>query len=214
MTISNGYCTVEEFKAELFRSNPNAQADSADDGAMERHIEGVSRAIDRIKNRRFWAPDDEAEDYEDEVKYYTADSTRRVKILDDLLSLTTLKTDFDGDGVFETTWTAADYQLWPGNGGVDERPWLEVHTRPSGVQQFPAHLDAVQVTGKFGFCAVTPAYITQACILGAIRTWKRPTIPFGVSGKAELGTLQIVAQLKKDGEFMLLLDSAPTKVVT
>ena len=51
MSITNGYTDLDKFKAALYRSNPGARVDSADDAGMERTIEGVSRAIDRIKNR-------------------------------------------------------------------------------------------------------------------------------------------------------------------
>ena len=192
MTITNGYCALTDLEYE--------SGDTPDNARLESIIEAVSRAIDQIKLRRFFTT------AADETRYFTAGHRHRC-IIDDLLTITSLKTDEDGDGTFETTWTTSDYNLLPRDGGASQRPWLEVSKKPIGSYLFPLHDDAVQVTGKFGYSTTTPLPIKEACILGVSRVRGRKNMPYGVSGSAELGTLQIVAKLKNDGEFMLLLDS-------
>lgn len=200
MSITNGYCTVIEFKSRLYNSNVDAQASNEDDSQFEGVIEAVSRAIDRIKNREFFATT--------ATRYFTAESSNRCKI-DDLLSLTTLKTDEDGDGTYEVTWTATDYRLFPYN----KMPYMEINTRPSGSYVFPLDDGAVQVVGSFGYSSSTPAAITEACLLGCMRVWGRKDLLYGIAGSAELGTLQVIANLKKDGEFMTMIDTIPTRIV-
>lgn len=200
MSITNGYTTVSALKARLLNGNYDAQFDPTDNDAFENVIEAVSRAIDRIKNRQFFAVT--------ATRYFTAENSQRVKI-DDLLSLTTLKTDFDGDGTYETTWTTADYRLFPYN----QTPYMEINTRPNSGYVFPLDDGAVQVVGSFGYSSTTPDIISEACLLASMRLWSRKDLIYGVAGSAELGTLQVVASLKKDAELMLLLDSIPTRIV-
>jgi hypothetical protein len=83
--------------------------------------------------------------------------------VDDLQSITTLKTDADGSGVFGVTWTASDYQLNPLNGlaGGITTPYTQV--RAIGEYLFPiyeprnvnANEASVQIAGVWGvaFCA-------------------------------------------------------------
>jgi hypothetical protein len=55
----------------------------------------------------------------------------------------------------------------------------------------------VQVLGKFGFAAI-PAAVRQACLIQATRIYKRRDAPFGVTGSAEMGTLQILGRIDPD----------------
>lgn len=200
MTITNGYCTVNELKSRLMIGNATEAVNPADNSQYESVIEAVSRAIDALKNREFFATT--------ATRYFTADSTDRCKI-DDLLSLTTLKTDSDGDGVFETTWTTADYQLFPYN----HTPKMEIDTSIRGSYDFPLEPGAVQVVGSFGYSSTTPKAIAEACLLGCMRVWGRKDLLYGVSGSAEFGTVRVMVNLQKDGEFMTLLNTIPTRII-
>lgn len=200
MSITNGYTTVIKLKARLFNSNLEVQADNDDDSQFEDVIEAVSRAIDQLKNREFFATT--------ATRYFTAFNAKRCKI-DDLLSLTTLKTDDDADGVFETTWATTDYRLFPYN----HTPYLEIETRPNGNYEFPLDGGAVQVVGSFGYSSSVPDAIAEACLLGCMRVWNRKDSIYGTSGSAELGTLQVAGSLKKDAELMMLLGTIPTRIV-
>lgn len=115
---------------------------------------------------------------------------------DDLVSITTLKTDASGDGTFETTWTASDYQLLPVNPAsyAETRPYTAV--RAVGAYTFPLaysygqRRDLVQIVGTFGWAAV-PEAVKQAALILASETLKIKDSPFGIAGFGDLGAVRV-----------------------
>ena len=91
----------------------------------------------------------------------------------DLISVTTLKTDDNADGTFETTWSASDYELQPVNAAVqvESRPYTAIAA--VGSRLFPIRYSysgrtpRAQVVGVFGWPSVPPAVSEAAAILGA-----------------------------------------------
>lgn len=148
MTITNGYTTLALWKARASISSTNA----ADDALIETLIEQASRTIDTYTGRRFFATG------EDETHTYTAEASG-ILFTDDILSITTLKTDEDGDRTYEITWAVTDYDLLPENGA----PFMWIETAPNGTHSFPAHRKGIQIVGKFGYCAAAPKDIVAAC---------------------------------------------------
>jgi hypothetical protein len=75
--------------------------------------------------------------------------------LPDLLGLTTLRSDDDFDGVYETTWvTGTDYLLGPLNAPLDQRPYTHVRVgrRPGLARGFFVGWDShIEIDGKWGF---------------------------------------------------------------
>src|SRR3990167_10237043 len=102
MAITNGYLSLEDFKAEAFHE----PQDTTSDVAIERIINAVSRKIDEWCFTRFYTTT------ADETYYYTAAESGKL-YTDDILSLTTLATDEDGDRTYEVTWASTDYDLNP-----------------------------------------------------------------------------------------------------
>ena len=179
MTITNGYASLAELKAALRIS------DYIDDDALERAVEGASRRIDGVCDRRFYL------DAVATARVYRPTSPWRVEI-DDVASLTgfILKTDGDGDGVYEETWTASDYELGPLNALVKGRPVNVIH----GIGQlFPTETRPapVQVTALWGWPEV-PHAIREATILLAGRMFKRTDSLLGVAGVGDLGALPVM----------------------
>src|SRR3990172_4276833 len=141
ITITNGYLTLAELK-----SHPALDIDAndnVDDTRLEGVIEGVSRWIDQDRKRRFFTTGS------DETRYFTTEVSHRC-VIEDLISMTTLKTDFDGDGTYETIWATTDYRLFPYNGSLNGEPYIAIEQRPYSVNTFPTYPGAVQVIGKFG----------------------------------------------------------------
>ena len=102
MAITNGYTTLDELKARL-----NIQlGDVADDAMLESSIEAASRAVDGMCGRHFYSAT--------ETHYYQSERWDEVDT-DDIVSVTTLTTDEDGDRVYEVTWGATDFELGPGD---------------------------------------------------------------------------------------------------
>lgn len=190
MTITNGYCTLDEIKARLDIST----TDTDDDALLEVIVQAVSRQVDAMTGRRFWATTD------DETRYYTPESDD-ILFTGDLLSITTLKTDDDGDRTYENTWTTDDYDLMPDNAALDGRPYTMIEVTPLGDYDFPlGERKGVQIVGKFGYCATGshPDVVREACLIQASRIWKRKDAPFGIVGSPELGQLQTINRLDPD----------------
>lgn len=161
MTITNGYCTLAEIKERRKITSTNA----GDDTQIEDMVEAASRYIDDYTSRRFHST--------------TADETRTFNALarercypGDLLSITTLKTDDDGDRTYENTWAVTDYDLMPTNAALDGLPYTIIQVSPDGDYSFPRHTKAIQIVGKFGYSTTAPASIKAACISIVLRMYQ------------------------------------------
>ena len=177
MAITNGYATLAQVKAAM------RIADNVDDALIETAIESASRQIDGHCQRRFYQTTT--------TRVYTPNDSLVTEI-DDLVTLTTLKTKSDVDGTFDTTWTSNDYQLEPLNrmaGGLDVS-WTQI--RAVGDFLFPTFGGeaTVEVTGVFGWSSV-PSEIKQACIILSQRQYKRYDSPLGVAGVGEIGVIRV-----------------------
>ena len=121
---------------------------TGDDAQYRRVLEAVSLQLDAFMRRTFRT-------YL-ATYYFTPRSSRRV-LLDaeelglGLLSVTTLKTDEDGDRTYETTWATTDYDLFPLNAANKQRPYWEIAITPEGTEAFPKVQKGLEVVGKWGF---------------------------------------------------------------
>lgn len=176
------YCTPEQLKSRTGIS------DSLDDNEILSACEAVARWIDNYCDRQFFritatrtfAP----------CGQYSLD-------VDDLVSVTTLKTDATGDGTFETTWSAPDYQLLPVNPAAygETRPYTSI--RAVGTQLFPviyggsllARADLVQVAGVWGWPTV-PDPVRHAAAILAGDYLKLGSMTFGVAGYGDYGAVR------------------------
>jgi hypothetical protein len=179
VSITNGYATLAELKAALRIS------DYIDDAALERSVEGASRRIDGVCDRRFYL------DATASARIYRATSPWRVDV-DDIGTTTGLvvRTDGDGSGTYATTWASTDYELGPLNALAQGRPANQVHAVEV---LFPTHVmpSPVQVTARWGWPSV-PDAIREATILLAGRMFKRQDSLLGVAGVGDLGALPVM----------------------
>lgn len=113
-------------------------------------------------------------------------------IVDDISTTAGLviKSDDDGDGVFETTWTADEYELRPLNGvrnGLAGWPYWQIHA--VGSRSFPSARRAnVQVTADWGWAAI-PELVRQACFILASDTFQLKDSRLGVAGSDQFGQI-------------------------
>ena len=167
------YVSAVELKATLSLSGQTFA-----DPDVNAAISAASRSLDAMCGRRFWADPDTTS-----VRLYTPDSYRRLMI-DDLIDLSALKVDQDGDGTFEETWTVGtDFMLEPPNAPYDKpvRPYESAVIRKTARKYFPVDLEqSVQVTGRFGWIAVPPEIEQAATILAAQLLKRSREAPFGI----------------------------------
>lgn len=70
----------------------------------------------------------------------------------DLLALTSLKTDADGDRVYENTLNVAtDVDLLPRHAALNREPYWQIATAPNGLYSFPLGASGVQAGVKAGY---------------------------------------------------------------
>lgn len=174
MAITNGYCTLAEVKSAL------RITDNADDTLLENAIEGASRRIDGFTGRFFYQTTNA-------VQFYARD-LYTLLLPNDLYQIITLKTDDDGDGTYEDTWTLnVDYQLQPFNAALQSRPWNRITA--IGGKTFPIiiqpEIPGVQVNGIWGWGAI-PDDVREACVLLAMRGFARYNAALGVVGFADM----------------------------
>jgi hypothetical protein len=188
--IVNGYATLAEVKTRL------GIADTNDDSVLEQLVMAASRMIDEECHRQFYA--------DSQTLVFTAPSPTWLP-LPDLISVTTLKTDEDGDRTYEVTWASTDYDLDPANAQYDAipQPFDAVSVAPNGRYTFPLHARGVQIVGSWGFAAAAPDAIREACLLGTIRLFRRKEVPFGVLGAADMTSVRLFAELDPDARKLI-----------
>jgi len=132
----NLYCDLTTYKTRLGITS------TTDDSLHETLLEAASREVDRHTRREFYV--------KSETRYFDGDASPLM--VDDLLSITTIKLDKDSDGTFEETMTAdQDYNLLTSNEFPKER--IEISSRSdrdytnfnTGVKK------GVQIIGLWGY---------------------------------------------------------------
>ena len=181
MTITNGLCTLAEFKSAA------RLIDTVDDVMLEPVIEAASRMIEAHCGRRFYA------DSTATARVF-APLHNGLAIVDDFHTTTDLvvKTDPNLTGTYSETWTAADYQLEPLNGLRDGVSWPYNSIRALGAYLFPTALQraTVQVTAKWGFAAV-PTDVKVAALIQSEALFKAYDAPLGVAGIGDMGVMRM-----------------------
>ena len=151
------YATIADLKGVLGITS------TTDDTVMRKELEAASRSIDNYCNRYF--------NTKSAVVYFNGD---RTLWLPDLLSITTIKTDEDGDGTFENTLATTDYIEY-GHGiedalNVYPRTRLEI-SHDSDYGSFASSVKkGVRIEGVFGYgdgISATP-YVVDTTLTAAI----------------------------------------------
>lgn len=184
MAITNGYCTLAEVKAAA------RITDNLDDTLLELSIEAASREIDAFTERIFYQTT--------AARVFVPVGSTMCEI-DDLVSVTSVQTADDGV-IFDTTWSATDYQLAPLNGLASGLVQSYTQIWAIGSNLFPTWQSVtglgspatVKITGVWGWSAV-PTAIKQACVILAMRQFKRYDSPLGVAGFGDLGAIRVGA---------------------
>ena len=191
--VSTVYVEIEDLKKTISLdglANWNIDVDDV--------LASASRKVDEYCGRRFYADVDAAQ-----VRYYTPDWPD-VLYVDDIITITSLKSDDAGDGTFENTWTLnTDYLREPLNAAADGEPWTKLCVHPTGKFSFPGYPRSVELTGKFGWTTV-PAQVKTATKMVAHRFLKRlRESPTGVVGFGMDGAVVRVMSIDPDVEDLM-----------
>ena len=186
MAMTNPYASLNDVKAAA------RITDNTEDSLLEIAIESSSRDIDAYTERVFFSSGATAV-----ARVYIPQDIYLVET-DDIISVTTIKSDTGGDGTFDVTWAATDYQLEPLNGLAGGIFTPTTRIRAIGDYLWPVYEPrnvnsnqaSVQVTGVFGFSSV-PIAIKQATILASLRAYKRYESPTGVLGFSDMGVVRV-----------------------
>jgi hypothetical protein len=196
------YATVNELRLSIGDTSYRA-----DTGQLTAALRAASRAVDgwcQRRGRKFWL------DPAATTRRYAPTEAGCVWV-EDIGSTAglTVKTDSDGDGVFETTWTTpADYQLEPLNASANGAyAWTRIVA--VGSLSFPllstaggAQRATVQVTARHGWSQI-PDPVREAALLKAVRLYRRKDVPFGNEfGGGDFGPIRIT---REDSDVVALL---------
>lgn len=190
MTVTNGYLTAQEAATYIGRQFPDGS------GILDDAITAVSRMIDRHCGRHFYTVT--------ATRYFDTDCADELELgpYNDLVSVTTLKSDADGDGVYETTHTSDTYQLCP-VGATSRAPYAEPYTEIellSSATLFPLYSATgrekpIQIVGSWGWPTAVPVEVKQAARILIAEMAALQHAPLGLAGSPEFGLSRVPSRM-------------------
>lgn len=216
MAVVNGYATLEDLKEALQVDDDNL------DARLEKVIVSASRAVDKVCRRKFYR----------ETTTKVFDGRRRARVdpfserrisgvhtlaVGDLIAVAALRTDADGDRVFEVEWDPdRDYYLGPTNAPSEPKPYSQVVVDMlNGHQHFPPWPRSIEIEGTWGYAFdyedpdgenfTAPPDITEATMLLATRYLKRKDAPLGVLETSGLDLVREEIRVHSDPDVKALL---------
>ena len=170
------YATLNQLKDPGYLNIPNTDYDAT----LLRILENVSEDIDYLCYRHF--------DCFEGTQYFDG-SGRTLIPADDILSISSLSLDMDGDGTYETTVSSTDYAMYPLNGySIWPKLYLKLNYR-STCGGFASGIPAgVKITGVFGHGdgnSATP--YSSLGITGTVATTSGTTLTVSAEGVLQPG---------------------------
>ncbi len=129
------YATLAQLRHDLTKQS----ADTADDASLLTAAESASRQVDEWCKRHFQP--------RSETRTLSPVNASFLLLDEDLLSLTSLKSDEDEDYDYDYTWAATDYWLWPLNG----LPKWGIKIKRGGNYTLPVGDGTIQIVGVWGY---------------------------------------------------------------
>lgn len=153
MAITNGYTTLDEFKAYA----KITATDASDDAVIENIIEGISRQIDRWCKREFFTTSATARYFAsyDGITLYVDDISSAVGLI--------VASDDQDDLTYSAVWAATDYNLLPYN-PRNQMPYTRIEIATNGNYSFNRQRRGNKITAAWGFAAI-PEDVRQACLI-------------------------------------------------
>jgi len=184
MTVVNGYLSQAEALSYVKAANTSSEF-------VEDCVTAASRMIDNYCSRGFYKVGTVEEPVARTFPVESVDSLR-FGTHNDLVSVTTLKTDAAGDGTYETTIAASAYELGPLNAAARNEPFLSLRlfTGTTFPTTTTGRSDLIQITGVWGW-PVVPAEVKAACRVLFAELVKLQDAPLGFAGGMEMGTAYV-----------------------
>lgn len=188
------YATLAEFKGWIDID------DTIEDTEIQQKLDATSRTIDRMCGRRF-AVETAA------TKTFWASDPNNLQV-PDLISLTSLAVDVNGNGTYSRTLTTANYELLPymDETGAAAVRYDRIRILPtSSIGFYPGH--RVRAIGNWGYVVgasnAAPDDVKLACLILTARLWKRRETPLGILGQTDLGTFERIRSEDPDVSMLL-----------
>lgn len=169
-------------------------SDTVDDNRLTLAADAATQIIQTYCDRHF------VQQATASARVFTALSPWLLEV-DDISTATGLivKTDEDGDGVFETTWDTSDYQLEPLNGKMGGQNWPYTRIRAIDAREFPLEYGqaVVQITARWGWANpdaaadYLPHPVEQAAQIQAVSIFKSVDAPLGIAGFGDIGIMRL-----------------------
>lgn len=191
------YLTPEELKASLDVTGTTVAEED-----IKRAIPAACRAIDAITGRFFYLTGIETNG---ETRLYTRLWNPRRLDVDDVVALSSVEVDRNGDGTFEASLELGiDYVLAPANAPLEGRPWEQLVLRGSR-RSWPTDPDSIRLTGQFGWQQIPPGVIEATSILSARLVKVIREASFGVYVVPNLDTATAIRIGRQDPHVMMAL---------
>ena len=178
----NAYADVDTLKSKEFASI----TENVEETRFKLLLEAASQYLDKRCERFFYC-------YEG-TKYY--DGAGILMDIDDILSVTTLKLDEDGDGTYEETMATSDYLLYPLNNYP--KSWIEISSASNYGAFASGAKKGVEIVGVFGYGdgdSATPYVDTGQTVVDAPLTIGAVTLTVGNTNILSVGqTLRIESE--------------------
>lgn len=180
------YCQLENIKRDL-----DITGDENND-VLQAMIAQVKTFIDNLCDRQF--------DTTTETRYF--DGAGSVLFIDDMVSITSLKLDEDGDGTYEVTMSSSDYVLYPLN--TTPKMWIEISSNSNYSGFANGIKKGVEIAATWGYGTTVPADVQRAASIQVMRWFKRCESAFAdVIGAPEMGQFIMYKALDPDVQLIL-----------
>jgi hypothetical protein len=184
VTLGRLYATVAALKSRLGGGIDHDR----DDYELHTACFAASRMVEHYCQRFFYRTTSEARTFAPHNPYLL-----KLPEFNDLVSVTTFKTDTSGNGTFDVTWASTDYQLLPVNpsAGAEQKPYTKVKAL---ARMFPLPFgplsrdDRVEITGVFGWPAL-PYSVKQSALITAAELFKSKSTFEAQMGYEEMAQL-------------------------
>jgi hypothetical protein len=181
---------------------PDVSWSTTYDALLDQVVEEASREIDLYFGKDAGGFAVEAET----ARYFTGSGSCDLWVPEMAAAPSEVAVSEDGDLTSYTVWSATDYMLWPYNAADLAVPYVKLEIdRINGTKYlWYKYPKSVKITASWGYSTTPPSAIKKACMIQAIRSFKRAQQAYQDTGAiTELGQMLYVKGLDPEVETIL-----------